>query len=221
MQNDISNLRDTIVVKSDQLNADDLLGGPITITLTKVSRADGDQPVAIHFEGDGGKPFKPCKTMRKVLLLAWGDDGRAWVGKSMTLFNDPEVKFGGVKVGGIRISHLSDIERDISVSLTSTKGKKTTVMIKKQPMVNPTKAAANQNAAPAEQPQQPDQATIDAAKAKLTEATARGMDALVKQWKATPVNVRKIIGPDGCPQPLKDAAAAADEAMAAQQPPAE
>lgn len=216
MQNDVSNLRDTIVVKSDQLNADDLLGGPITITVTKVSRADGDQPVAIHFEGDGGKPFKPCKSMRKVLLFAWGDDGRAWSGKSMTLYNDPEVKFGGIKVGGIRISHLSDIERDIAISLTSTKGKKAPVTIKK--LTAKPKVAANQNAATAEQPPQPDQAAIDAAKAKLTKATTLGMDALVKEWKATPANVRKVIGPDGCPQHLKDAAAAADEAMAAQQP---
>jgi hypothetical protein len=78
----------------------------------------------VHYEADNGRPFKPCKTMRKVLLFAWGPDGREWIGRSMRLYNDPQVKFGGAEVGGIRISHMSDIERALKVSLTATKGKK-------------------------------------------------------------------------------------------------
>jgi hypothetical protein len=59
-----------------------------------------------------------------VLLFAWGPDGREWIGRSMTLYNDPQVKFGGDEVGGIRISHMSDIEKRVQVSLTATRGKK-------------------------------------------------------------------------------------------------
>lgn len=129
--NDVSNLKDTIVPKSDQLNAEQLLSAPLTITVTGVTRGAADQPVIIGYANDEGRPYKPCKTMRKVLIFAWGDDGRKWVGKSMTLFCDPEVKFGGVKVGGIRISHLSDIERDMGLSLNTTKGKKGEFIIKK------------------------------------------------------------------------------------------
>jgi hypothetical protein len=121
---DVSNLRDTIIPKSDQLNSDQLLGGNMTVTVTSVSRGTPDQPVVINFDGDNGRPYKPCKSMRKVLIFAWGEDGSQWVGRSMTLFNKPDVKFGGVTVGGIRISHLSHIERDIALSLASTKGKK-------------------------------------------------------------------------------------------------
>jgi len=107
---DVANLRDTIVPKSDQLNAEQLIGKPMTITVTEVRRSvDGYQPLAIHYNGDQGRPYKPCKSMRKVLIFAWGDDGREWVGKSMTLYCDPNVKWGGVKVGGIRISHLSHV----------------------------------------------------------------------------------------------------------------
>jgi hypothetical protein len=62
--------------------------------------------------------------MRKVLIFAWGPDGREWVGRSMTLYNDPQVRFGGAEVGGIRISHMTDINGQIKVSLTATKGKK-------------------------------------------------------------------------------------------------
>lgn len=42
----------------------------------------------------------------------------------MTLYHDPSVRFGGSEVGGIRISHMSDIEGPIRVNLTATKGKK-------------------------------------------------------------------------------------------------
>lgn len=121
---DVSNLRDTIAPKSDQMNADDLIGTTKTIKVTAVKAGAPDQPIAIHYEGDDGKPYKPCKSMRRVLIFAWGDDGRQWAGKSMTLYCCPEVKFGRVKVGGIRISHLSDIEKAIDLSLTVTRAKR-------------------------------------------------------------------------------------------------
>ncbi|VVE59531.1 hypothetical protein PIN31009_05574 [Pandoraea iniqua] len=132
MPNDITDLRHTVVPKSDQLNAEQLLTSDLTITVTDVRVGGGaDQPVSIHYQHDDGRPFKPCKTMRKLLIFAWGEDGRRWIGKSMTLFNEPSVKFGGEVVGGIRISHLSDIERDIAISLTSTKGKKAQHFVKR------------------------------------------------------------------------------------------
>jgi hypothetical protein len=128
---DISDLRATIVPKSDQLNTDQLLGGPITITVADVRLGSEDQPISLHYANDGGRPFKPCKTMRKVLIHAWGENGHNWVGKSMTLYADPSVRFGNMDVGGIRISHLTDIPRDIKVSLAATKGKKALHEIKR------------------------------------------------------------------------------------------
>jgi hypothetical protein len=124
----VETLRDTIVPKSDQLNADDLLTGPMTVTITEVRRGDKDQPVAIGIVGH--QPYKPCKSMRRVLISAWGDDGRAWAGRKMTLYCDPNVMFGGVKVGGIRISHLSHIDNDMQMSLTATRGKKAPYLVK-------------------------------------------------------------------------------------------
>ncbi len=122
---DVSDLRYTIIPKSDQLNSEQLLGGPLTITVTDVRIGSSDeQPIIVHYEGESGRPFKPCKTMRKVLIFGWGADGRDWIGKTMTLYNDPQVRFGGAEVGGIRISHMSNITGDINVSLTATKGKK-------------------------------------------------------------------------------------------------
>ena len=120
----IEDLRPTIVPKSDQLNSEQLLSGPITINVTDVTIGSAEQPITIHYAGENGRPFKPCLTMRKVLIFAWGADGREWVGRSMSLYCDPQVRFGGAEVGGIRISHMSDIAGQIKVSLTATKGKK-------------------------------------------------------------------------------------------------
>ena len=113
-----------IEAKSDQLNADDLIGTTRTITITKVVGCDGDQPIAIYYEGDGGKPFKPCKTIRRVLMGVWGRYANEYVGKSMTLYRDNSVTFGGLQVGGIRISHMSGIDKETTVVVMKSKGKK-------------------------------------------------------------------------------------------------
>lgn len=112
--------------KSDQLTADDLLGGPRTITITRVSAnpSEADQPVNLFYEGDEGRPFRPCKTMRRVIMSAWGIEAATYVGKSMTLFRDPKVQFGGMQLGGVRISHMSHIDGKMSLVLQATRGKK-------------------------------------------------------------------------------------------------
>lgn len=128
----VENLRDTIAPKSDQLNADDLVATTKIIKVTAVKRgSSAEQPVSIEYEGMTGNPFKPCKSMRRVLIAAWGENGRDWVGRSMNLFCDPEIKFGGVKIGGIRISHLSDIEKDLKVLIATSRGKRSEYGISK------------------------------------------------------------------------------------------
>ena len=119
--------------KSDQLNSEQLLGSPITVTVTKVVEVNNpQQPLIIHYAGENGRPYKPCKSMMKVLKLAWTEFYEDWKGKSMTLFCDPKVKWAGEEVGGIRISAMSHIEKEISVSLTTGKTGATT---KKAPFV--------------------------------------------------------------------------------------
>lgn len=122
--NDITNLSDTILAKSDRLNAEDLLAGPLTVRVTNVYRKSADSPIAINYEGDNGRPFEPCKTMRKLLVAAWGEDGNQWLGRSMTLYNDTSVKWAGKESGGVRISHLSHIEKRLILNLSETRGKK-------------------------------------------------------------------------------------------------
>lgn len=127
----VENILPATLPKSDQLNAEQLLTGPMTVTVTDVTVKVGEQPVSVHYEGEEGRPYKPCKSMLRVLCLAWTENGNEWRGKSMTLYNDPTVRFGGDEVGGIRISHMSDIPDDIEVRLTKTRGKKVLHVIKR------------------------------------------------------------------------------------------
>lgn len=119
----MTDLSTTIAPKSSQLNSDDLITGPITIRITKVSAnpSTPEQPISIFYEGDGGKPYLPCKGMRRVLVNTWGSDGSKFPGRAMTLYRDPTVKFGGFEVGGIRISHMTDIAKPVTMALTASK----------------------------------------------------------------------------------------------------
>lgn len=128
-------MKQVIVAKSDQLNADDLLSGPITIKITAVNVKGGqEQPVSISYEGDNGKPYKPCKSMCRCLVTAWGADSALYVGRSMTLYCDPRVKWGGMEVGGIRISHMTNIADTMTMALTVTRANKKPFIV--QPLVN-------------------------------------------------------------------------------------
>lgn len=116
-------ISDTLQAKSDQLNADDL-SAPITVKVTGVNKTSTDQPITIKYDGDQGRPFKPCKTVRRILAKAWGRDASQWTGRLMTLYCDPNVKWAGKPVGGIRVSHLSHIDGPLEINLAVTRGAK-------------------------------------------------------------------------------------------------
>lgn len=140
----------TIAPRSDQMNADDLIGRSMTVKVTKVAlMAEADQPIAIYFEGDGGKPFKPCKSIRRVLVTVWGSDGAAYVGRRMTLYRDDKVQFGGMAVGGIRVSHMSHIDAPVTLALTATRATRKPYTVKPLPPEKPTAAVSENLAADA------------------------------------------------------------------------
>ena len=112
-----------IEAKSDQIGADDLIGGPRTFTVQGVTANEGEQPVNVWLEGEE-RVFRPCKTIRRVMVAIWGADANQYVGRSMTLYRDAEVQFGGMKVGGLRISHMSHIDGARDVVVMKSKGKK-------------------------------------------------------------------------------------------------
>jgi len=126
----MANMLATIIPKTDQLNSDSLIGGPITIKINKINIAAGDQPVSLGYEGDNGRPYKPCKSMRRVLVTIWGEDGNAYIGRSLTLYCDIKVTFGGAAVGGIRISHMSHLDSEKTILLTATRANKKPFTVK-------------------------------------------------------------------------------------------
>lgn len=121
MQSNDGDISHTIIAKSDQLNASDLLGGPVTVTVISVKvQKSKDQPVSIQISG-GYQPFKPCLTVRRILAKLWTPKSASWTGKSMTLYCDPEVTWAGEKAGGIRVSHMSGINGIQEVTTRASK----------------------------------------------------------------------------------------------------
>jgi hypothetical protein len=168
------NLANTIIPKSDQLNSDDLIAGPRTIKITEIRAGSApEQPVSISYEGDNGRPYKPCKSMRRLLISIWGDESTVYIGRRLTLFRDPSVRFGSDETGGIRISHASNIERETTLALTVTRGKR------KPYTVLPLKDEAPVDL----------QSLSDIGDSKAGE----GMDALGKWWATLPAAAKKSL----------------------------
>jgi hypothetical protein len=117
-------LTESIAPKSDQLNADDLITGARTFTITEVRAGSAEQPVNIHLAELPGRPYRPSKSMRRVMVAAWGKDTAPYAGRRLTLYRDPKVRFGSDEVGGLKISHLSHIDKPMRLSLTATRGKR-------------------------------------------------------------------------------------------------
>ncbi len=127
-------MTESIAPKSDQLNAEDLLTGPRTFTIAEVRRGSAEQPIDVHLVEFPGRPFKPSKTVRRIMVGAWGPDASTYAGRRMTLYRDPTVKFGGMDVGGIRVSHMSDISKPLTLALTVTRGKRAPYVV--QPLAD-------------------------------------------------------------------------------------
>jgi hypothetical protein len=130
-------ISDTLAPNSDQLDAVDLLGGPQTFVIEKASKGDAEQPVQIHLVGFP-RPWRPGKSMRRVLVACWGSDANLYAGRRVTLFCDPDVLFGGKAVGGTRISHLSHIDKRRKIPLLVTRGKSATYIVEPLPDDAPT-----------------------------------------------------------------------------------
>lgn len=127
-----------IVAKSDQLNAIGLVGRDVTITIVDVKPGPADQPVHIITDQYGpSRPWKPSKTALRDIVQVWGTDSSVWVGRRLTLWNDPEVMWAGQAVGGVRIRAMSHIDKAFEAKHVITRGKTKKVMIQPLSDVDP------------------------------------------------------------------------------------
>jgi hypothetical protein len=113
--------------KSDQLDAIELVE-PRTFTVdtgSQVGQRDGRAVVEIRLV-DLDRVWRPSKGMLDVIAACWGLDSSKWAGHRVTLYNDREVKFGPDKVGGTRISHISEIDgpRNLQIRGAGSSGRK-------------------------------------------------------------------------------------------------
>ena len=123
--------------KSDQLNADDL-AQPVTVTIVDVHQGNAEQPVHVITDVYGPpRPWKPAKTMLRLMASQWGVETSEWHGKRVTLYRDPSVTFGPDTVGGIRIAAMSGIKRAFTDTVTVKRGKRSKVTVEQLPDVAP------------------------------------------------------------------------------------
>lgn len=137
----------TLAPKSDQMDYEDVAGTERTFTIREVRKGpSAEQPVEIVLD-EFPRPWRPAKTMRRLIVFAWGSDTRQYIGRQVRLYGDPTVKFGGSAVGGIRIRALSHIDDALAVPLMVSRGKRQPFVVqplgksKAKPDVSPADAA--------------------------------------------------------------------------------
>lgn len=115
--------------KSDQIDADNLIGGiTMDVTITAVQRGpSNEQPLQLVLK-ETDKFYRPSKTFRRALIGCFGDDPANWIGQRLRLVRNPDTMFGGVKVGGVEVSHAS-IKEPMVFMLAKTRGRKGEVRV--------------------------------------------------------------------------------------------
>lgn len=117
--------------RSDQWNADDFTGGPRTFTVAGAKHGTAEALYDIELVEGEGRVWRPPNGMLSVLIQLWGDEAYEWIGRRVTLFKDPSVRFGKDVPGGIRISHMSDIgPKGASPSITVSRGQRRPYQVK-------------------------------------------------------------------------------------------
>lgn len=129
----------SIEPNSAQVNAEDLLAGPRTVTITNVEAGTAEQPVFIHLAEFPGRTYRPSKSMRRLIVSGWGPDAANYTGRRLTLYRNPDIRFGKDIVGGLEVSHLSHIDKPLTVALAVSRGKRRNFTVTPLPDVAPTR----------------------------------------------------------------------------------
>lgn len=127
----------SIEPNSSQVNADDLIASDRTVTITGVEAGSAEQPVFVHLQEIPDRTWRPSKSMRRVLVAAWGPEASNYVGRRVTLTRNPDITFGRERVGGIEIAAMSHLDKPLTVALTATRGKRKNFTVQPLPDVAP------------------------------------------------------------------------------------
>jgi hypothetical protein len=115
-------LTESIAPKSDQLDAIELVSGPRIFEIERVTTHNAEQPFNFHLVGFP-RVWRPGKSMRRIIVAAWGSSAENYAGKRIELYCDPSIQFGNDITGGTRISRMSGIDKPLKVPLLVKRGK--------------------------------------------------------------------------------------------------
>ena len=115
----MNDIAPTLVGDSNQLSKSDLMDGPQTFTVSRVdiNLSDKKRPTTIHLVEAPGKPYKPSLGMRKLIAKGWGKSSKAYIGRRLTLFHNPDVLWQGKREGGVEVCAMSDIETPFTIQV--------------------------------------------------------------------------------------------------------
>lgn len=165
---DYEGFAESLAAKSDQINAADLIGGPMTIKIAglKVQKKE-QQKWTFRLEGNE-KFYRPCLGMRRLIAQLWGDP-RTYAGQSLTIYRDPEVRYSAKEVGGIRISHMTGLDEPQRISVPISRA------AHKEYIVQPLRVSTPKPAAPVRN---------EAAEASAKAAAGKGKQAFTDWWNS-------------------------------------
>ena len=131
--------------RSDQWNSDDFIGSSRTFTIAGVKEGRAEAKYDIDLVEGEGRCWRPPLTILRLLIAVWGDEASVWIGRRVTLYCDPSIRFGPDQVGGIRVSHMSALPggKSLTVKITSARGRKSPHTV--EPLTEPTPTAAQMN----------------------------------------------------------------------------
>jgi hypothetical protein len=135
--------------RSDQINAVDLVQ-PRTYTIEKVTAGKATHPFDFHLVESPGKVYRPNLGQRRVIVAGWGAKTEDYHGRRFTLFNEPSVVWAGVEIGGIRISHMSHLDKPLKTSLAISQKKKVPYVVQPLAESAPIQGEPSEHPAPPE-----------------------------------------------------------------------
>ena len=94
-----------IYTASDKFLGSTHIDGETALTIKLVDEAelrDGNQKLCLHWESDH-LAWLLNKTNIRRLQALFGTDTDDWIGKTVTIYHDPDVEYMGNVVGGLRV----------------------------------------------------------------------------------------------------------------------
>jgi hypothetical protein len=116
--------------KGDFISAAELGDRRVTMTIARIAstkmddekkKKEVEKPVMYFKEVERGLIY--CKTIGHCVAAMFGDNDDKWIGKRITIYNDPTITYGPDTVGGIRIAGSPDIPKALTVRIKFPKKK--------------------------------------------------------------------------------------------------